>query len=850
MSGTVQAEVAEDPSPEPAAPTTKALRSYEPGLDGLRAVGMCFMLAYHAEFSWAKGAFFALSQFFTLSGFLITSILLRQHAGGGIRLGPFWTRRYRRLIPASLLTLAGVLLFGATVANELQVAALPGQVSAALAQVVNWYFVVTETSYIDQFAAPSPVQHFWSLAVEEQFYLVMPVLVFVVLRRTGSLKVIGAVFALGAAISTIWMAHLYSSGSSLDRLYYGTDTRAAEMLVGALLAVVLHRFPLRPGTWGRRVLGAAGIVAFGVSAWCLTSVSLTDGPVWTGGFMVFALVTAVLIVSILGHSGPVSALYSVGLLAAMGRITYGLYLFHWPIFLWLDEERTGLAQWPLFGVRLAVTFALAVLSYRYFEMPIRDGFNLGIDGVARWAIIPLASLALIAGALVISTREVESTDPLLAVSTEMPELDAGAADGVLDVLVVADDSGVDVAAEMVAVAATSSTVEVAVAEPFSCGQVEDVGSGPVCSAWLEEWPRLVARLDPDAVLFLVTDWAPGSLAGLAGEAVPSEELAGWTADLLGNGLDLLAADGAPVVWAVMPTDFGTALRRQAEPFNLAMTGLATTRGDLRRVIGTELATDAVTGASLEPGEAAEVLLADLELYRRRGAGASTRVLVVGDSVALTLGYGLERWAAEDDEYVVWTGATEGCGFADEGMVLDLLSRESEVSERCRGVASSLPAQVAEFDPDIVVVLTSAWDLQERRLPEWDDVRGPGDAAFDAYLLREYGQAADVLASGGARIVWVQPPCAGQARDTTVIEAGLTATERVRHLNEVILPELVASREDVGLFDLFGVLCPEGEFVESLGGVDDLRPDGVHFSKDGSIWLAETYAESLLASAPL
>ena len=99
-------------------------------------------------------------------------------------------------------------------------------------------------------------------------------------------------------------------------------------------------------------------------------------------------------------------------------------------------------------------------------------------------------------------------------------------------------------------------------------------------------------------------------------------------------------------------------------------------------------------------------------------------------------------------------------------------------------------------------------------------------------------------------MWVQPPCAGQARDTTVIEAGLTATERVRHLNEVILPELVASREDVGLFDLFGVLCPEGEFVESLGGVDDLRPDGVHFSKDGSIWLAETYAESLLASAPL
>jgi len=219
------------------------------------------------------------------------------------------------------------------------------------------------------------------------------------------------------------------------------------------------------------------------------------------------------------------------------------------------------------------------------------------------------------------------------------------------------------------------------------------------------------------------------------------------------------------------------------------------------------------------------------------------------SVALTLGYGLEQWGGAGGEVVVWNSATEGCGIADEGTLREMSFREEPVSDRCRSVAATRERQIEEFDPDVVVVLTSVWDLQERRLPEWDDFLRPGDPEFDEYLLREYREAADVLSSRGARIVWVQAPCARSPSGdpSTATSSGPYETARVRHLNEVIAPRLAEGRDDLALFDLFDIVCPEGEFVESLGGVEELRPDGVHFSRDGAMWLAETHGEALLGA---
>src|SRR5262245_33093968 len=152
---------------------------YEPALDGLRAVAVMAVLFFHARFSWAQGGFLGVSTFFTLSGFLITSLLLREHATtGSISLRSFWRRRFRRLLPASWLTLALVIAMGAAGWwNNDQLRDLRGDVPAALAQVVNWHFILADRSYGAQFAAPSPLEHYWSLSLEEQFYLVFPLAV-------------------------------------------------------------------------------------------------------------------------------------------------------------------------------------------------------------------------------------------------------------------------------------------------------------------------------------------------------------------------------------------------------------------------------------------------------------------------------------------------------------------------------------------------------------------------------------------------------------------------------------------------------------------------------------------------
>ena len=231
------------------AKTSTALGTYHLGLDGLRAVAMFVMLLYHADFSWARGAFLSLSQFFTLSGFLIMSLLIRVHdKTGDVGLRRFWSNRFRRLMPAALLVLAGVVVFGATIADASQLRSLPGQVAGCLLYVVNWVFIFTQQSYVTLFASPSPVQHFWSLAVEEQFYLLMPVGLWLLLRRTRSMKTIGIVFGAVALLSTTELIVLYSTGAGFDRVYYGTDTRASEILVGVVLAAVVSRRPIHLGS--------------------------------------------------------------------------------------------------------------------------------------------------------------------------------------------------------------------------------------------------------------------------------------------------------------------------------------------------------------------------------------------------------------------------------------------------------------------------------------------------------------------------------------------------------------------------------------------------------------------------
>jgi peptidoglycan/LPS O-acetylase OafA/YrhL len=361
---------------QPAVPARRSMPHY-PGLDGLRGLAVVGVLLFHGGFGWARGGFLGVSTFFTLSGFLITGLLLAERgATGRIDLRRFWARRVRRLLPALLVAVVVGTAYGAFVGDADQLSRLRHDGLATLGYVANWRFIFSGQAYSDLFGAPSPLLHMWSLAIEEQFYLLFPLLVAGVMwnakRPLAALGVVLAVLAGASVVAAIFLA----DRSGIDRAYYGTDTRAVELLAGALLAVGIHRLDFTVARARRRkssvAVAAAGVVAMAVTFVAWSTAHHDGGWLYRGGFAAYAVVTSVVVLAAISP-GPVRTLLSLRLLRCVGAISYGLYLYHWPVFLWLSPERTALDPVRLLAVRLAVTFALALVSYHLLELPIRRG---------------------------------------------------------------------------------------------------------------------------------------------------------------------------------------------------------------------------------------------------------------------------------------------------------------------------------------------------------------------------------------------------------------------------------------------------------------------------------------------
>ncbi len=383
--------------PEPDAPPGPPSLGYVPALDGVRAFAVAGVMAFHGGVPFLPAGFLGVDSFFVLSGFLITSLLLgewRQRMT--IRLRRFWARRARRLLPALVAVVLFVVFYARYAVPAGTYPGLRGDALSALFYFANWHFIATGGNYFVQTGPVSLLTHTWSLAIEEQFYVVWPLVVLAVLRWSKSLRLLLGICVVGALGSAIEMALLYHPGTDPTRLYYGTDTHAQCLLVGAALAVALALVAERSAAgspvsaadplWSpkspavRRALGAlglAGATATGILWWRL---AYTGNFLWRGGFLVVALATAaVLFCAVCSPGSLLGRFLSIAPLRYLGRISYGLYLWHFPLFQWLDAARVGLTGYPLFGVRAGVTLAVATVSFYALERPIRHG-----DVLRRW----------------------------------------------------------------------------------------------------------------------------------------------------------------------------------------------------------------------------------------------------------------------------------------------------------------------------------------------------------------------------------------------------------------------------------------------------------------------------------
>lgn len=373
------------PAPAPAPPRVRA-RTRIAGLDGLRALAVSAVVAYHLGLDGIPGGFLGVDIFFVISGFLITTLLLAEvERTGRIGLRSFYARRARRLLPALFLMLAATLVLAATVASDVAAQTARDTVGA-LAYISNWWALGQEQSYFELIGRGNLLGHLWSLAVEEQFYLLWPLLLAgmgLLAARAGwrLRRIVLVVAAVGALASTAWMATLAVGGGmplELDptRVYFGTDTHAMSVLVGAALAAVWNvatfRRTLAPGA--RALIAGAGVGGLLVTGWLLLTVTEYTPWLYRGGFLVAAGVFALVVAAATHPGAPLGRVLDNPPMRWVGERSYGIYLWHWPILL---VTRPG-ADLPWTGAwvqvaRVALVLVVAEASYRYVEVPVRRG---------------------------------------------------------------------------------------------------------------------------------------------------------------------------------------------------------------------------------------------------------------------------------------------------------------------------------------------------------------------------------------------------------------------------------------------------------------------------------------------
>ncbi|HET6771891.1 MAG TPA: acyltransferase family protein [Acidimicrobiales bacterium] len=576
-------------APAAAPPDTARGLAYRPGLDGLRALALLAVLAFHHGWPGAPGGYLGVSAFFTLSGFLITTLaLLEWQRTGRLSWRRFWERRARRLLPAAVVTLAGVLVLQAW-AETGSGPRFRGDVLAALGYGANWRLAQGDGGYADLFAEPSPVVHFWSLAIEEQFYLAFPLVFAGVMALLGGARRRGAAIALfgAAALASFAVAWVSASRYGNDGLtYYGTHTRAGELLVGVTLAFVLFRPGRVQGAAAGRARGwaldLAGVAALAGLAWLWHSVAIGERGLFHGVTALNALLTGLVVAAVVGP-GRLDRALGVGPLRAVGKVSYAAYLFHWPLFLVLTPRLVGVTGPRLWAVRVAATLVAAAVSYVVIEAPFR--FRLPMPRPRLAGVATAGAAAVVGLAFVLPQHGGAYAD--LAAAEQGGGAPGVGGDGGGGLKPATNVRAIAAVAPPDGVAATDTVFMVGDSVAYSLGvafhfwntrgperafQVDNHisfgcpigGPGVVrgtdehdtssdCETWRTDLPRALAASSPDVVVMVM------GLLDLNGREIDGEwrELGDpvhdrWLRGQIDEVATLLEAPGVPVMWMTFP----------------------------------------------------------------------------------------------------------------------------------------------------------------------------------------------------------------------------------------------------------------------------------------------------------
>ena len=676
-----------------------ALPQY-PGLDGLRALAVVSVLLYHGGVPWSGGGFLGVEMFFVLSGFLITSLLVAEWGRSGvIVLRAFWARRARRLLPALFALVAAIGVYYALAGPTKAVPGLQGDGIATLLYFSNWHQVAAGTSYFAASGPVSPLQHTWSLAIEEQFYVLWPLVVLGILsyaRRRGasdrrSLQVLLGLSLGGAVLAAVEMALLFHGGRGLDRVYYGTDTRATGLLLGASLAIALairHRpnpahpattLPRRAPAWAGHALRAASLPLLGVLAAALVLADGDDSWLYPFGMLATDAVMVALIAAVVFQPGAaVGRLLALSPLRAVGRISYGLYLWHFPLFLWLDESSTGLHGAALLVLRLSVTLTVSLLSYIVIEQPIRQRRR------PAWVVRGLAPVG--AGAAVVSL--------------------------------------------LMASAASSLPVGVPAAAKLPMAPARLAGTDGPCAVSLSDSSRL--GMTP----------------------VGTDQVAKFEYAALGKS-DLVWSGSATKTFTTCPPK---------------------------------------------------------------------RVLVVGDSLAFTLGLPMM-----DDEQnygvQISNGALLGCAFGTRGQ-LDINGTYEDPPAGCSTALEQWESDVQRVHAQEVVV-----ELGYRDEFDWrwgNKTVHLGMPAFDAYLQRQIDNFVSVLSRGGVKVLFLSVPYTHPPDRPDGTPAPAATPARHVRINGMLDAEAKRHPASVQVLDIDRTVSPDNRYDARVKG-QLCRFDGIHFS---------------------